>query len=378
VHSPTLPGLAGMFALREFGESQRDDWNAFISSRRQPEIIQSWEWGDAKSGFPVWTVKRLGWERGGKLVASAQILRRTLPLGFSLAYVPRGPMMDWDDTELVHQVVTDLITWIRGDAFGARSILLRIEPPAAHSEATRRALVAAGLRPYFKTVQPTRTLFIDLDRTPEQLLGSFRRTARNLIRRCEKEGIRVEVHRGTAIDTHLREFYGIYAETARRAAFATRPLRHFQLVTARFAPRDMLRLYRCVAPDGRVLASGLVTVLGSRAWYIWGGSTRDHPLAKFASYGYMWGMLSDLRRAGVTVFDFWGLAPEEAPADRLSTTPGAAPREHPWAGFTLFKTAFGGEPFDYAPAYDLPLSPLYLVFRYVDRKMTPPQRATSG
>ena len=76
-------------------------------------------------------------------------------------------------------------------------------------------------------------------------------------------------------------------------------------------------------------------------------------------------MLKDLKRAGVEIFDFWGLGPEED-------------LNHPWRGFTLFKTAFDGRRFDYLGAFDLPVSILYPAFKMIDKLMTPKYRATSS
>jgi lipid II:glycine glycyltransferase (peptidoglycan interpeptide bridge formation enzyme) len=383
-----------MLYPHEYSEIDREQWNSFVSSQAQPEVMQAWEWGNAKSGFPAWTAKRLGWERDGELVALAQVLRRTLPLGFSLLYVPRGPLMDWRDKMLVHDVLNSLVGWLSRARFAAGALFLRVEPPAAPNDVAQHSLLAAGFRPYFKTIQPSRTWFIDLGRELQELFGACRRTARNLIRRCEKEKVTVEVHRGDGIAAHLREFYRLYAETARRASFGMRGFRHFELVNAEFAPRDMLRLYRCLDPDGVPLASGLVTVLNSSAWYIWGGSIRGHPMAKFASYGYVWAMLRDLQQSGIKRFDFWGLAPDDGSSKLLSegaqrsegsselvtTDSTLAPRQttHPWAGFSLFKRAFDGRAFDYMSAFDLPLSPLYPVFKLTDRLITSRYRATSS
>ena len=56
-------------------------------------------------------------------------------------------------------------------------------------------------------------------------------------------------------------------------------------------------------------------------------------------------LILDAKAKDLKIFDFWGIAPEGAPAD------------HPWAGFTNFKKTFAGYEKDYAGTYDIVLSP---------------------
>lgn len=43
-----------------------------------------------------------------QLVASASILIKPLPLGMTMLYIPRGPIMDYHDQELLQFVLTSL------------------------------------------------------------------------------------------------------------------------------------------------------------------------------------------------------------------------------------------------------------------------------
>ena len=64
--------------------------------------------------------------------------------------------------------------------------------------------------------------------------------------------------------------------------------------------------------------------------------------------------IMDAKAKGMTTFDFWGIAPADAPAD------------HPWAGFTKFKKMFEGRELDYTGTYDVPLSHArYRLYRFV-------------
>ena len=70
-------------------------------------------------------------------------------------------------------------------------------------------------------------------------------------------------------------------------------------------------------------------------------------------------LILDAHKKGLKTFDFWGIAPEGAPAS------------HPWAGFTNFKKTFAGHEVTYAGTYDLIYNPLkyrlYQTIRFVNR-----------
>jgi lipid II:glycine glycyltransferase (peptidoglycan interpeptide bridge formation enzyme) len=73
----------------------------------------------------------------------------------------------------------------------------------------------------------------------------------------------------------------------------------------------------------------------------------------------MYTAMMDAKDQGFKVFDFWGIAPENAPKD------------HPWAGFTASKKGFGGYEVDYCGTYDIVLNKskyrLYNLARKVNR-----------
>jgi lipid II:glycine glycyltransferase (peptidoglycan interpeptide bridge formation enzyme) len=79
----------------------RERWNSFVAQWPGFELMQSYEWGTFKE-ILGWRAIRLAVVRDGRMVAGAQMLIRPLPLRLvSVAYVPRGPLLYWDDEEAV-------------------------------------------------------------------------------------------------------------------------------------------------------------------------------------------------------------------------------------------------------------------------------------
>jgi len=100
-------------------EVSLSDWNKFLQNHPNAHLLQTGEWGELKSAFG-WTAVRIVNREVG-----AQVLFRKLPLGFTIAYVPKlaissGPsaLTDefWNELDLVCK--------------RHRAIFLKIEPDA--------------------------------------------------------------------------------------------------------------------------------------------------------------------------------------------------------------------------------------------------------
>lgn len=71
-------------------------------------------------------------------------------------------------------------------------------------------------------------------------------------------------------------------------------------------------------------------------------------------------LIKQAREKGLKCFDFWGIAPEDAPEN------------HPWANFTRFKKTFHGVQKEYLGTYDIPVDKMkyeiYQTLRKLNRK----------
>src|SRR3989344_2597111 len=91
-----------------FNDKDKGQYDNFLFNSKHKDILQSWEWGEVKSKFN-WTAERFGFFKNGQLVGVVQVLERKLPFGFYLLYVPRGPVIDWHDRELIKEAIPALI-----------------------------------------------------------------------------------------------------------------------------------------------------------------------------------------------------------------------------------------------------------------------------
>ena len=72
--------------------------DAFVMASGQNSLFQCSDWAKMKAN---WQSMRTGVYEEDHLVASALILIRKLPMGASLFYIPRGPVMDYHNEALV-------------------------------------------------------------------------------------------------------------------------------------------------------------------------------------------------------------------------------------------------------------------------------------
>lgn len=73
-------------------------------------LLQSSKWAKVKEN---WDCVRCGVYQEDTLVGCAQVLIKHLPLGFSMMYIPRGPVCDYDNKELVSFFMQSLKKWAK-------------------------------------------------------------------------------------------------------------------------------------------------------------------------------------------------------------------------------------------------------------------------
>ena len=81
------------------------EWDLFLENHPQGNLLQSSDWSKIKD---TWGNERVGFYKDNQLVGVANILIQPLPLGFSMFYIPRGPVIDYEDKELLKFVLLTL------------------------------------------------------------------------------------------------------------------------------------------------------------------------------------------------------------------------------------------------------------------------------
>ncbi len=82
--------------------------DAFIQGHPLYNLLQTADWAKVKDN---WGHEIVGVYKGETLIASASVLIKKLPLGFTMMYIPRGPVLDYSNEQLVNYFMSQLKKW---------------------------------------------------------------------------------------------------------------------------------------------------------------------------------------------------------------------------------------------------------------------------
>ncbi len=338
-------------------------WDTFVANHPQTTFLQLSAWGTLKSRFE-WSEKTVTLtDQTGEIRAGALLLFRRMA-GLGLAYVPRGPLVNWHDAEST----TALLQKIDAAARSAGSAFVKIEPDLLDTPANRALLAGYGFRPSPQTIQPRSTITLDISGSQDEILARMKSKWRYNIRLAERK--EVTVRAGNRDD--LRHFQHLMDATGERDGFAVHSMDYYRAAFDLLVPHHGVYLY--AEYGGQVLASIVVMQCGTRAWYVWGASS-DAERNRMPNHALQWAAMCWAKERGALTYDFWGIPDEigqvargmadgmPVSADEMPVDMGAFPPGDLWGVFR-FKQGFGGMVERTVGAWDRPLSsPLYQLYR---------------
>jgi peptidoglycan pentaglycine glycine transferase (the first glycine) len=317
-----------------FDAGNRHTWNTFVASSSNGHILQAWEWGQLKERTG-WEAVRLALVQNGHIRATAQILLRSLPYGFgTLAYIPRGPVLDYEDPVLFVAMMQAL----RDFASAHRVVSLKLEPDVIEPSPLSESLRQAGLEPA-APVQMRSSIWVDLTASEDEMLARQKQKTRYNIRLAARKGVTISVQGEEGLDA----WYEMYAGTSQRDGFTIHGLEYYREVMRLLGPPGMATLL-LAHHEGDLLAGIIVFAFGSKAQYMYGASS-NLKRNLMAPYLVQWEGMRWARQRGATLYDLWGIP------DVLEEN------EDLW-GVYRHKRGYGGEIVRYVGAFDLVRSPL--------------------
>jgi peptidoglycan pentaglycine glycine transferase (the first glycine) len=331
--------------------SQRDEWDAFVIAHPYGHFLQSWGWGELKTGAN-WTPLRLVLREGsgGDIVAGAQVLQRTvahIPARVGhLAYIPKGPVVDWcATTEQGENLASLFLSRVREYLRVRGALAVHVEPELAEGteegQAARLCLKALGFHET-QPVQPLRTIVLDLRPQAETLLAQMKEKWRYNLRLAARKGVEVRVAQTMA---DLAAWYALLKTTGERDHFGIHAFDYYRRVWEIFAARQQARLFLAYA-DEELLAGIFVSLLGKQAIYLYGASGNAQRNL-MPNYLLQWKAISWARDANAQLYDFWGIPATENADEAM-------------AGVYRFKSGWGGQVVQFVGNYEYVCRPLAL------------------
>lgn len=295
------------------------DWNLFISRYPDAHLLQTGAWGSLKSSFG-WEPVRIVLDDG----IGVQILFRSLPFGFTLAYLPkpvfREQINDLDDNfwDAVDQACKK-----------RRAVLLKIELDRwGKSDLDLRNRLKLKESPH--NIQPPRTILIDLRGSENEILARMKQKTRYNIRLASKKGVNVRPW------DDISGFHQMMLVTGGRDGFGVHSVEYFKCAYDLFQSSATAELL-VAEYEGVPLAALMVFAHGKRAWYLYGASN-DAERNRMPTYLLQWEAIRWARAKGAEEYDLWGVPDEEA--DTLESQ--FTERSDGLWGVYRFKRGFGG------------------------------------
>ena len=322
--------------------ANRIEWDEFLSQYPDAHFLQSGAWGELKSRFG-WRVVRVINEGSG-----AQLLLRVLPLGYSIAYLPKGPLGD------EHKILPEIEKVCREN----RAVFLKIEPDIDENNGVYLPGTAELISA--KPIQPRRTVLVSLEGSEEDILGRMKQKTRYNIRLAEKKDV---VVRPTS---DVAEFHHMARATSSRDAFGVHSLDYYQAFHDLFhadGSCELLTAYYGEQP----LASVFVLTKGARGYYLYGASS-DLERNRMPAYLVQWAAMKWAKERGSLTYDMWGI-PDVDEGELEASFTNRDAHDGLW-GVYRFKRGFGGEVIRSVGAWDRVYYPgLYkLYYLYMRRK----------
>lgn len=227
-----------------------EEHDEFVKTSPQTNLLQSSDWAKIKDN---WGNERLGIYQDQKLVAVASILIQPLPLGFTMLYIPRGPIMDYQNSQLVSFMLQSIKTYAKSK----RAVFAKFDPSlflrkgligqeAKDQEATLeiiQSLKECGVEwvgrteDMGETIQPRFQANIYKEYFTEDQLS---KSTKQAIRTARNKGVEV-IFGGTEL---LDEFAALMKKTEARKGIHLRGKDYYEKLLTTYAGQSYITLSR--------------------------------------------------------------------------------------------------------------------------------------
>lgn len=334
--------------IKELSLQDKEIYNQFVEKHPRGSVLQAWEWGELKENFS-WQAIRLGIFEEDKIVGAGQILFRKLPLGLRMFYIPRGPLLDFQNHfNLFLEKVKEIAKEKKIDFLRIEPEIFELEKETFKKEINFSFFKKQGFRKTKLNIQPPQTMFVDL--TGEDLFYSeIKPKARYNIKLAEKSGVKIK--EGKSLQD-IEDFANLYKKTAKGKKFFIHSKEYHRKIFFILIPKFASLIL--ASYQNKIIAGSVISIFGKKAIYLYATSDYDyHKL--MPPYLVLWQGILKAKENECQFFDLYGVAPENA-------------KNHPWQGITTFKQRFcQGKRTNYLGTFDFVFTKKYWLFLFLEK-----------
>jgi len=311
-------------------------------------FLQSFAWGEFHRALNhrVW---RWGVFKDEKLIAGANVIEHSLPLGQSYLYCPRGPITDPTlSVKEKNECLSLILSKVRDLTIATTNkeeIFFRFEPTWDIANLEMKVYESLA-------IQPKHTAILNLELSETEILNNCKPKTRYNIRLAEKKNVTIE-HLPT---NSFNEIWPLFLKTAGKQNFNLHPQSYYQTMLAQL---PFAELWVVRNQEKKIIAGNLMIFFGSQVTYLHGASDYDDRQL-MAPYLLHWEMIKMAKQRGFKSYDFYGIGGNDSSTAN-------------WAGFSRFKEGFGATPIALSGTFDFLYNKtryrLYQTTRKIGRKI---------
>ena len=220
---------------------EKDKYEKFVRNHVKSHFLQSYAWGEFSKKCKGYNPYYVGLVNDKEeLVATALLLEKKLPMGYSRFYSPRGFVIDFYNKELLTEFVNEIkkfvkkhkgifikidpdIIWRKENYLG-EEVALDKDPKEIFDSLTSLGFKHKGFTKNFETEQPRYTFRIDMNQSFEEIEEKFSKTTKQRINKGESLGTKVRL--GTIDD--VKEFSHLMDLTENRKDFISHDYEYYK------------------------------------------------------------------------------------------------------------------------------------------------------
>lgn len=322
--------------MREIKEiTDKKEWEGFLSTIQSINypFFQTWNWGEVQRrlGFPV---TRLGLFEKNNVIGVVGVTDVKAKRGHYL-HLRHGPVLQNFERDFDY-----VLDHVKNIAKEKNASFIRISPLIKKENISQEFFKTKGFRyAPIHNMDAEICSVLDITKSESELLQNMRKTHRYLIKKAST--YRIEIVKSNKKED-VQMFLNLYKSFSSQKKFVAHK-GIIEEVDILSEDNEVLLIF--AKYEGKVISGVLIDFVGTIAIYHHAASDSEYRNIP-ANYLLLWEAIKEAKQRGKKFFNLFGIAPLDA-------------KKHPWNGFTLFKTGFGGERIEFVHAMDLPLGVLY-------------------
>ena len=374
---------------------EKEEYSTFVKNHPTSHFLKSYEWGEASKVRGL-TPYYVGLKEDGKLIATALLLEKKLPLSYNYFYIPRGYTISYEDKDILKKFTEEIKKFVKKK----KGIFFKIDPDIKLHTIDKDAKEIEGenhfelvedlkemgfrhkkLNLYFENMQPRFTFRIPIQEDMDIIRKRYSKSVIRWMKIADRYGVQVKVGEKEELEEFIRlmkmtekrqgffshnydfypKLYDIFKESnsislllaylpvSQLIAVTKEEIEKVQSEEKKQRLEENLNYYLSLKEE-KVFVSSYITVhYGNKSWYLYGANDLRFK-DTYANYKLFDFQISYAHDLGKEIFDEFGTI-----GDPKST------RKE--AGLHEFKQKFGGEYTEFIGEFTYVVRPfLYFVF----------------